>query len=146
MRLANWPSKLRLPRHGCCAHWLQPMRTEDNTMKRTIITAVFFFGTVLAAQADTWVFKDVSRPHGSERDMAAKQADARTCGSSDGQSFVTAHASRFKKCMRAHGWALDQIVRDTRRSPSQQPSADWKKYHPSVDWTDFLGPCGAPIC
>jgi hypothetical protein len=118
-------------------------------MKRTVIATMLILGAVVSAQADAWTFKDVSRPHGRERGMAAKRADARACGSSDGQSFVTAYASTFKKCMRAHGWALDHIVRDTPptpRSPSEETSAEWKKYHPSVDWTDFLGPCGAPIC
>jgi hypothetical protein len=118
-------------------------------MKRTVIATMLLLGAVVSAQADAWTFKDVSRPHGSARDMAAKRADFRACGSPDGHSIDTADEPAFRACMRAHGWVLDHIVRDTahtRRSQSQETSAEWKKYHPSVDWTDFLGPCGAPIC
>jgi hypothetical protein len=178
--------------------------SEGQIMRRTVVAIMLLLGAAMSAQAaDGWTFKDVSRPHGTERDMAAKRADARTCGSSDGLSFVTADASRFKKCMRAHGWALDHIEReaaqasddtvadvkfadmkpggrsrgdadlqvDTRRcevaapdyespgfkqcmrglgwryrytlrSRSPEPSAEWRKYHPAVDWTDFLPCCG----
>jgi hypothetical protein len=172
-------------------------------MKGMAVAIVLLLGAVVSAQADTWTFKDISSPRGSERDMTAKRADARTCGSSDGQSFDTADASRFRKCMRAHGWALDHVEREaaqasdgtaadvkfadmkpggrsrgdgdlqvdthrcevtapdyesagfkqcmrglgwryryTLRFPSHETSAEWRKYHPAVDWTDFLPCCG----
>jgi hypothetical protein len=86
-------------------------------MKRTVIATMLLLGAVVIAHADAWTFKDVSRPHGSERDIAAKRADARRCGSSDGLSFYTVDASRFKKCMRGRGWALDHIEQETAHAP-----------------------------
>jgi hypothetical protein len=83
-------------------------------MKRTIIATVLILGGLLnAAQADTWVFKDIQRPNGHDRSMAAKRADGRKCGAlPGGRSFVDADAPNLRDCMFARGWALDHIIPD----------------------------------
>ena len=44
-------------------------------MKRTIMGTLLILGDILnAAHADTWVFRDMLRPNGHERSMAAKRA------------------------------------------------------------------------
>ena len=80
-------------------------------MKRVIISTMLILGGMLnAAIADTYIFKDTLRPHGHDRGMAVKRADARKCGASDGRSFRNVAA--FEQCMLAHGWAFDHIIPD----------------------------------
>jgi hypothetical protein len=80
-------------------------------MRRAVIAVMLLVVATVCAQADTYIFKDVLKPHGQPRDMAAKLADGRACGSS-GESFSARSTAKFTKCMRAHGWAIDHIVRD----------------------------------
>jgi uncharacterized low-complexity protein len=99
-------------------------------MKHTIIataisTALLFTATLQAAKADTWVFKDMQRPNGHERSMAAKRADARKCGADrSGRSFSDARAPDMQSCMFAFGWALDHVIPDP---PSRQARASVAK-------------------
>jgi len=85
-------------------------------MKRTIMATVLILGGLLnAAQADTWVFRDIQRPNGHDRSMTAKRADGRKCGAlTGGRSFVDADAPNLKECMLARGWTLDRIIPDRR--------------------------------
>jgi hypothetical protein len=79
-------------------------------MKRTIVAATLILGGMLsAAQADTWVFRDASRPGGHDRSMAAKRADGRKCGTVRG-SFKD--DTGFEPCMAARGWVLDHVIPD----------------------------------
>ena len=63
-----------------------------------------------AAHAETEIFKDVLRPNGVERSQAQKFADGRACGSTANDTFTNVPA--FEKCMRAHGWVVDQVKAD----------------------------------
>ena len=90
------------------------------TMKRTLVRNVlkvailsaFVLGPLLnASAADTYVYKDIKQPNGHPRDAVAKQADFAACGIPP--EGVSANLfPKFNKCVRAHGWALDHIVKD----------------------------------
>jgi hypothetical protein len=87
-------------------------------MKRTIIAAVLILGGLLnTAKADTWVSRDIHRPNGHDRSMAAKRADGRKCGAlPGGRSFLDADASNLRECMFARGPALiDNSIDDDHR-------------------------------
>src|ERR1700738_3099042 len=79
-------------------------------MKRTALAHLLLAGTIAAAQADTYTFKDVLKPHGKARSMAAKQADGRKCGTINGY-FPTQDTDRFTACMSALGWTVGKIKR-----------------------------------
>ena len=80
----------------------------------TILSTILILGgTLTAAHADTWVFKDTLRPGGHERSMAAKRADGAKCGAErGGRSFSDAAATNMQQCMSARGWALAHIIPD----------------------------------
>jgi hypothetical protein len=81
-------------------------------MKRIIIGTVLILGGMInAASADTWVFRDIQRPHGHDRSMAAKRADGRKCGARN-NAFKDENVSAFQSCMFARGWTLDHIIPD----------------------------------
>ena len=81
-------------------------------MKRIIIgTMLILGGMINAASADTWVFRDIQRPHGHDRGMAAKRADGRKCGARN-NAFKDENVSAFQSCMLVHGWTLDHIIPD----------------------------------
>jgi hypothetical protein len=97
------------------------------TMKRTLLGAVLILGAMLnAASADTQVFRDIQRPHGQDRGMAAKRADGRKCGSADGVWF--SDVDSFDRCMLARGWVVDRIIHDRatagRHDNNQSPPVD----------------------
>jgi hypothetical protein len=81
------------------------------TIVVAFVTSALLSGVVQAARADTWIFRDISRPHGRERSMAAKLADAHRCGAT-GHQFTDDRAPNMQQCMLDHGWALDHIVPD----------------------------------
>jgi hypothetical protein len=62
--------------------------------------------SLTAAQADDIAyFKDVLKPGGHARSMAAKLADGRACGVSG--DTITGLMPAFQKCMSGRGWVLD---------------------------------------
>jgi hypothetical protein len=64
-----------------------------------------------AARADDIAyFKDVQKPGGHARSMAAKLADARACGVSGGA--ITGLMPAFQTCMSGRGWVLDHYGPD----------------------------------
>jgi hypothetical protein len=83
----------------------------ETAMKRIIIGTMLILGGINAASADTWVFRDVQRPHGHDRSMAVKRADGRKCGARN-NAFKDENVSAFQSCMLAHGWTLDHIIPD----------------------------------
>jgi hypothetical protein len=99
-------------------------------MKRTIIgtvlsTTLILGGMLNAANADTWVFKDMLRPNGHDRSVAAKRADGRKCGAlPGGRSFNDADAPNMKQCMFARGWTLDHVIPDSRSAHARGSSHD----------------------
>ena len=108
-------------------------------MKHTIIataisTALLFTGTLQAAKADTWVFKDMQRPNGHERSMAAKRADGRKCGADrGGRSFSDARAPDMQSCMSTYGWALDHVIPDPPSRHARASVADDYSPSPQID-------------
>jgi hypothetical protein len=90
---------------------------EDKTIRQTAMrrtmaaTAILMALSLSAAHADdTAYFKDVQRPGGHARTMAAKLADGRACGVSGGR--ITGLMPAFEKCMSGRGWALDHYAPD----------------------------------
>lgn len=82
------------------------------------ILAVFSLAGVLNAAADTDTYKDVKRPNGHARSMAAKQADIRACGAVNG--FVSNEDfPKTDACMRAHGWVIARV------DPGPTTSSSW---------------------
>jgi hypothetical protein len=78
-------------------------------MKLVVLSGALIMAGVLNASADTYVFKDVQRPHGRDRSMAAKDADAKRCGwLPDGR--VLKSADGMQQCMLSHGWAVSQYI------------------------------------
>ena len=79
-------------------------------MKRTALALLLLAGTIAAAQADTYTFRDILKPNGKARSMAAKKADGRKCGAA-GDYFPTQDTERFTACMRGLGWTVGNIKR-----------------------------------
>jgi len=102
-------------------------------MRRTITTVALLAGTVACAQADTWTFRDILRPHGHDRSMAQKRADGRKCGS-NGYTFRDETKDQFTACMRRHGWALASVRPDPdeRSSSSYDPTFDTPIEPPAI--------------
>jgi hypothetical protein len=91
----------------------------------TVLTAL----SLNAAHADDIAyFKDVQKPGGHVRSMAAKFADARACGVSGG--VITGLMPAFQKCMSGRGWALDHYGPD--------PSTP-RPRNTAVNFTDVKG-------
>jgi hypothetical protein len=106
--------------------------TTRKTLRRSLMTAamlaVFSLGGVLGAAAETDIYKDVKRPNGHVRSMAAKRADIRACGAINGVS--DRDFPKSDACMRAHGWVIARVVPDTtssrrRWSRSSSVVANW---------------------
>ena len=98
-------------------------------MKRIIIGTMLILGGMLnAASADTWVFRDIERPHGHDRGMAVKRADGRKCGARH-NAFKDENVSSFQSCMFARGWTLDHIIPD----PAPRTAHGSRDDSPSVD-------------
>jgi hypothetical protein len=96
-------------------------RTEIfGCMAAAVLTAL----SLNAAHADAAAyFKDVQKPGGHARSMAAKLADGRACGVSG--DTITVLMPAFQACMSSRGWALDHYGPD----PSQpRPRATTVNY------------------
>src|SRR5450432_415387 len=104
---------------------------EEQAMKSVILTAMLILGGgIHAAAADTFIFKDVQRPHGRNRSLAIKRADARKCGwTPDGRVLTSKHA--MERCMFAHGWVVSQYI----------PAPPGAEEEDSIQFTD-LSPSG----
>ena len=75
------------------------------------VAAVLTTLSLNAARADDIAyFKDVQKPGGHTRSMAAKLADARACGVSSGA--ITGLMPAFQTCMSGRGWVLDHYGPD----------------------------------
>jgi len=80
-------------------------------IRRTALAAIAMTALSLGtANADTYYFRDVLRPNGHERSMAAKYADGRACGLTAGHTFSNVPA--FEACMRTRGWVFDHAKVD----------------------------------
>lgn len=97
--------------------------------KTVAATAILMALSLNAASAgDIAYFKDVQKPGGHARSMAAKLADGRGCGVSG--DTITVLMPAFQKCMSSRGWVLDHYGPD----PSQpRPRAT------TVNYTDVKG-------
>jgi hypothetical protein len=104
--------------------------TNGKIIGRTIAaTAILLALSLQAASAnDTAYFKDVLKPGGHARSMAAKLADGRACGVSG--DTITGLMPAFQKCMSSRGWALDHYGPD--------PSAP-RPRDTTVNYTDVKG-------
>lgn len=89
------------------ARTMSRARTIRHTAFATVAMMALSLG---AANADTYYFRDVLRPNGHERSMAAKFADGRACGATAGHTFSNVPA--FETCMRARGWVFDHYKAD----------------------------------
>ena len=101
-----------------------------------IVAAFAFCGALNASAADTYVYKDIRNPNGHPRDDAAKQADFAACGIPP-EGVSARGFPKFNKCVRAHGWTLDHIVRD----PSDGLSRD-RPGEGIYTYNDILRPRG----
>ena len=81
-----------------------------------------------ASASDIAYFKDVLKPGGHARSMAAKVADGQACGVSG--DTVTVLMPAFQTCMSGRGWALDHYGPDP-ASPRPRDTA--------VNFTDVKG-------
>lgn len=90
-------------------------------MKRITLTLLLLAGTVAVAQADTYTFKDILKPHGKARTVAEKLADGRKCGANKNDYFPARDTAQFTACMQTLGWALANIKHSP---PSDEAAAD----------------------
>lgn len=98
-------------------------------IRRTVAAAILMALPLNAASAsDIAYFKDVLKPGGHARSMAAKVADGQACGASG--NTVTVLMPAFQACMSSHGWALDHYGPDP-ASPRPRDTA--------VNFTDVKG-------
>jgi hypothetical protein len=98
--------------------------------RRTLAASAILIALSLnaASAADVAHFKDVLKPGGHTRSMAAKLADGRACGVSGG--YITKLMPAFETCMSGRGWALDHYGADP-ASPRPRDAA--------VNFTDVKG-------
>jgi hypothetical protein len=79
-------------------------------MKRTIITAAFLLGTMLAAHADTAFWDNVAKqPRGDDQLHAAAHYCAVQVGV---DPLGAATPPAYKKCMLSQGWRYSHAQRD----------------------------------
>jgi hypothetical protein len=99
-------------------------------LRRTIAATAILMALSLnaASAADIAYFKDVLKPGGHARSMAAKLADGRACGVSG--DTITRLMPAFEKCMSGRGWTLDHYGPDP-ASPRPRDTA--------VNFTDVKG-------
>ena len=76
------------------------------------------------ASAETYVYKDVLRPHGVQRSQAEKQAAFKSCLDA---GVRAENAPAFEACMRRQGWALDYIRPDASDRPGATYDDMWQK-------------------
>jgi hypothetical protein len=115
-------------------------------MRAAAATAMAMVLSLGAAQAGTYVFKDVLRPGGIARGMDAKLADAQRCGADADGQFSHDIVTEYKRCMRQHGWVVQRYIPDppgASRDPRLAPGDDY------IDQTTGMS-CrnsgGAQIC
>jgi hypothetical protein len=99
-------------------------------LRRTMAATAILMALSLnaASAADIAYFKDVLKPGGHARSMAAKLADGRACGVSG--DTITRLMPAFEKCMSGRGWTLDHYGPDP-ASPRPRDTA--------VNFTDVKG-------
>jgi hypothetical protein len=78
----------------------------------TTILVAFSLGGALHAAASTDVYRDIRKPNGHERDLAAKQTDFAACGYPGSTPVPNREFPRFNKCMHAHDWVVDHVIPD----------------------------------
>jgi len=83
------------------------VRVTRGMLTATVMLTVLPLST---AQADTYRFRDVLRPSGQARSMAAKYADGRSCGAS--ADHVFGDVAALQTCMRFRGWVVDRYTPD----------------------------------
>jgi hypothetical protein len=111
--------------------------SNEQTLRRSVITtailAALSLGGVLGASADTYVFRDIRKPGGHEREMAAKLADGRAGASKSGNVH---NLPVLESCMRAHGWVVDHIVPDSSAAARHATIVHFDdiKTKPGVPW------------
>ncbi len=98
--------------------------------RRTTAAAAMLMALSLqaASAGDIAYFKDVLKPGGHARNMAAKLADGRTCGVTG--NTITVLMPAFQKCMSGRGWALDHYGPDP---------ASARPHDTAVNFTDVKG-------
>ena len=101
-----------------------------------------------AAQADTYVFKDVLRPGGVARTLEAKRADAYRCGADATGAFPHAIVAAYTRCMRTHGWVVQRRIPEPPqvRDPRLAPGDDYidQTTGMSCKNTGGVAICGTP--
>jgi hypothetical protein len=93
-------------------------RLHQSILGIAILAAFSFCGALNASAADTYVYKDIRKPNGYPRDTATKQSDFAACGIPV-EGVSAREFPKFNACLRARGWALDHIMRDSSDGPSQ---------------------------
>lgn len=77
-------------------------------MKRTLLSAIFICGSLIAAHADTDIYDDITGQHRSDDLMAA---DAAYCSDRLGApQNGTRTSAAYKACMRGRGWKFLRTV------------------------------------
>lgn len=76
------------------------------------------------ASAETYVYKDVLRPHGAQRSQAEKQAAFKSCLDA---GVRAENAPAFEACMRRQSWALAYIRPDASDRPGATYDDMWQK-------------------
>lgn len=84
-------------------------------MKRIAITTALLLGTVLCAQADTDIYKDVTKQNRSDDQL---HGDTYACGDQFGMPQNGTRTSReFKQCMLKFGWRFDHTNVERSKMP-----------------------------
>jgi hypothetical protein len=106
---------------------LEPTMMIERAVRRCVMTTAMLIafslgGALSAVAAETTVYRDVRKPNGQERNMAAKRTDFAACGH---PVWVSDHDfPKFRTCMRAHGWVIDHVIPDSSVARFQPRSYD----------------------
>jgi hypothetical protein len=101
------------------------MSFATSLFRGTLATIAITLSVALGAQtasAETDIYKDIRKPNGQARSMAAKLADFGACGYPGSTPVPDSAFPRFNDCMRAHGWVIGRIIPDASDAPRQQGS------------------------
>jgi hypothetical protein len=82
-----------------------------NVLKVALLSAFSLCGVLNASATDTYMYKDIKQPNGFPRNTAAKEADFAACGIRP-EGVPASALPKYNRCLRAHGWAFDHIVKD----------------------------------
>jgi hypothetical protein len=90
------------------------------------------------AQGDTqtYIFRDILKPHGKARSADERHADGRACGAS-ADLTVPSDTAAFNRCMSSRGWRLDHIAKTYAPEPFVPEGADG-----TYTYNDILKPHG----